>query len=55
MALKIIGWAHIPSAKSRRLGDARDVRRVVDSILERHDYLFKHGNSGGLHPQSNTC
>ncbi len=49
MALKVISGAYLPSCESQGLGD---VKRVVDSILERHGYFVEHGESGGLHPQS---
>ena len=49
MALKVIGGAYLPSLEARGL---RDARRVVDGILERHDYFVPHGKSGGVHPQS---
>ncbi len=49
MALKVIGGAYLPSLEARGL---RDAKRVVDDILERHDYFVPHGKSGGVHPQS---
>ena len=49
MALKVIGGAYLPSLEARGL---RDAKRVVDGILERHDYFVPHGKSGGVHPQS---
>ncbi len=49
MALKVIGGAYLPSHESRGL---RDAKRIVDGILEKHDYFVEHGQSGGLHPQS---
>lgn len=51
MALKVISGAYLPSCESRGLG-AGVARRVLDSILERHDHFVEHGGSGGLHPQS---
>ncbi len=49
MALKVIGGAYLPSLEARGL---RDAKRVVDDILERHDYFVPHGKSGGVHPHS---
>lgn len=49
MALKVIGGAYLPSHESRSLKDAK---RIVDGILERHDFFVPHGGVGGLHPQS---
>jgi hypothetical protein len=49
MALKVIGGVYLPSLEARGL---RDAKRVVDGILERHDYFVPHGKSGGVHPQS---
>ncbi len=49
MALKVIGGAYLPSHESRGL---RDAKRIVDGILEKHEYSMEHGKSGGFHPQS---
>lgn len=49
MALKVIGGAYLPSLEARGL---RDAKRVVDEILERHDYFVPHGKNGGVHPHS---
>ena len=49
MALKVISGVYLPSLDARGL---RDAKRVVDRILERHDYFVPHGKSGGVHPQS---
>ncbi len=49
MGLKVIGGAYLPSHESRGLGDAK---RIVDGILEKHDYFVPHGKADAVHPQS---
>ncbi len=43
MVLKVIGGTYLPSLEARGL---RDAKRVVDGILDRHDYFGPHGKSG---------